>query len=356
MKAIASIDKLGQQIWLDNLSREILVDGELAGLIGQGVSGITTNPAIFKQAICHGQHYADALRRLQKEMPDSASARYERLVIADVQAACNLLATRFTESSGSSGYVSLEVDPALADDALGTVVEARRLAAAVERANLLIKIPATAAGLQALETLTLEGVSTNVTLIFSLQQAAAVRAAWLRGLAQRHAAGLDLGNVFSVASLFLSRTDSALDAQLPAALQGRTALALAKVAYAQNCAFFAAGNADFAPILAAGGRPQRLLWASTSSKNPAYGDLHYVLPLVGADTISTLPPATLAAVGQYAGQWQPLRGDSAAEAEAELAAVESSGVDLAALGERLQQDGLRQFEAAFAELMATVGD
>ncbi|NTV10894.1 MAG: transaldolase, partial [Zoogloea sp.] len=236
MNPLQSARELGQQIWLDNLSRTLLNEGHLAALIAQGVAGVTTNPAIFHKAIADGRYYAEDLAALKAQALD-AEARYERLVIADVQRACDLMRPVFDASSGDAGYVSLEVSPALAEDEAGTVAAARRLHAEVARDNLLVKIPATAAGVRAIETLTGEGISINVTLIFSLAHVDAVAAAYQRGLARLAAAGGEVGRVKSVASLFLSRWDSLVDKKLEALggaaleLRGKTAVAIARLAY-----------------------------------------------------------------------------------------------------------------------------
>lgn len=338
------IHALGQQVWLDNLSRDILASGELKRLIAQGVRGITTNPAIFHAALRDGQHYAADLARLKATEPNP-EARYEALVIADVRAACDLLAPFHRHSDGREGYVSLEVSPALADDAAGTVAAARRLAAAVARPNLLIKIPATPAGLQAMETLTVDGIHTNITLIFSLAHARASAEAWVRALERRRAEGKDLNSVHSVASLFLSRTDTALDPQLPPQQRGESAIAIARIAFAEAKKLFAEHDLP----------PQPLLWASTGTKNPAYSALHYVEPLIGGPTVTTLPPATLAALLAHDQVQATLEAENdLAHARSHLNVLAQQGIRLDALGERLQKEGLKQFRTAYAALLALV--
>lgn len=354
MNPLLQVRQQGQQIWLDNLSRTLLNDGHLARLIADdGIAGVTTNPAIFHKAIAGGRYYEDELAALKRE-PLDAEARYERLVIADVQRACDLLAPTYRDSDGNAGYVSLEVSPALADDAEATVAAGLRLKAAVERPNLLIKVPATAAGIVAIERLVGAGVSVNVTLMFSLAHVDAVAAAYVRGLEQLHAAGGDPAAVMSVASLFLSRVDTLIDKQLDEhggdalGLRGKTAVATAKLAYQRYLQRF--HGAGFAALEAAGARPQYMLWASTGTKNSAYSDLLYVEPLIGPETVNTLPDATLDALRDHGCIARSLDVDVAA-AQAQHAALAALGIDLERAGEILQQEGLRQFEQAFAQLL-----
>ncbi|ENO76518.1 transaldolase [Thauera sp. 63] len=354
MNPLLQVRQHGQQIWLDNLSRTLLNDGHLARLIAEdGVAGVTTNPAIFHKAIAGGRYYEDDLAAL-KQQPLSAEARYEALVIPDVQRACDLLAPRHRDSGGNAGYVSLEVSPALAHDADGTVAAGLRLRAAVNRPNLLIKVPATPAGVEAIERLIGEGVSVNVTLMFSLAHVEAVASAYLRGLLRLCAAGGDPSTVMSVASLFLSRVDSLVDKQLDElggdalALRGKSAVATAKLAYQRYLARF--HGEEFSALNAKGARPQYMLWASTGTKNPAYSDLLYVEPLIGAETVNTLPDATLDALRDHGRVDATLDRDVDA-AKAQYAALERVGVDLDAVGERLQREGLAQFEQAFAALL-----
>ncbi len=354
MNPIQAARAAGQQIWLDNLSRALISSGELARFIEMGVAGVTTNPAIFHKAIAEGQDYRPALAAMDASL--GAEARYEGLVIEDVQRACDVIRPVFEASQGDAGYVSLEVSPALADDEAGTVAAARRLRAAVARDNLLVKIPATAAGVGAIETLTGEGVSINVTLMFSLAHVEAVAGAYQRGLEKLAAAGGDIARVRSVASVFLSRWDSLIDKQLDEigtpealALRGKAGVALARQAYQRYLARF--HGAGFAALAAKGGRPQSMLWASTGTKNAAYPDLMYVEPLIGPETVNTLPDATLAAFidhGQVSGNTVAQGADAAA---AHIAALAALGLDLDVLGERLQQDGLAQFATAFDKLL-----
>jgi transaldolase len=354
MNPLLQVRTQGQQIWLDNLSRALLNDGHLARLISEdGIAGVTTNPSIFHKAIADGRYYEDDLARLSAQALD-AETRYESLVIPDVQRACDLLQATFQSSGGDAGYVSLEVSPALAHDAAGTIAAGVRLKQAVARDNLLIKVPGTPAGVGAIEELIALGVSVNVTLLFSRAHVDAVARAYIRGLQRLQAAGGDLGSVMSVASLFLSRVDTLVDQTLEAqdpefaGLQGKSALALARLAYQDYLARF--HGDDFAALQKAGGRPQYLLWASTGTKNPRYSDLLYVEDLIGPETINTLPDATLDALRDHGAVAHTIE-TGLEDARRQFNALEAAGVDMTAVGERLQGEGLRQFNAAFDALL-----
>ena len=354
MNPLRQVRQHGQQIWLDNLSRTLLNEGQLARFIAEdGIAGVTTNPAIFHKAISGGRYYEDDLAAL-KLQDICAETRYEALVIPDVQRACDLLAPLHRDTQGAAGYVSLEVSPALAHDAEGTVTAGLRLKAAVDRPNLLIKVPATTAGLVAIERLIGEGVSVNVTLMFSLAHCEGVAEAYLRGLARLQAAGGDVSKVMSVASLFLSRVDTLVDKRIEAhggdllSLRGQTAVAMARLAYAAYQERF--HGAGFEDLASAGARPQYMLWASTGTKNPDYSDLLYVEPLIGPETINTLPDATLAALRDHGRVADTLEED-VEQAGQHFVALAAAGIDLVAIGEQLQREGLNQFEEAFAGLL-----
>ncbi|MEQ6289818.1 transaldolase [Vogesella sp. GCM10023246] len=349
MNRLQAIRPFGQRIWLDNLSRELLASGELARLLEEdGIAGVTSNPAIFHKAISTDPRYRDELAQLKANPALSAEQRYETLVIADIQAACDLNLAQYRATGGGDGYVSLEVSPELSRDEAGTLAAARRLWAAIDRPNAMIKIPATAEGIVAFRQLTAEGVNVNITLLFSLRQVEAVWDAYIAGLTARHAAGQPLGQIKAVASFFLSRVDSLLDAQLPAELQGKVAVALSRVAYQRYLARF--HGAEFAALKAAGARAQFLLWASTGTKNKAYSDVLYVESLIGDETVNTVPDATLALFRDH-GQAAATLTQQVDAAAATLAAAQAAGVDFDAVGEQLQQDGLVLFEKAFAELL-----
>lgn len=359
MNTTQHVASLGQSLWLDNLSRSLLHDGTLAKLIAEdGVSGVTSNPSIFQNALATSPYYADDLAKLKASEPE-AERRYEALVIPDIQAACDLLLPTHESSGGNDGYVSLEVAPRWAYDAARTVEEAQRLAAAVNRRNLLIKVPGTPEGASAFEVLTTLGINVNVTLLFSVAQTQAVFDAYIRGLTARIQAGADVRRSKAVASLFLSRVDTLVDQQLTAigtqtalSLRGKAAVAMARLAY-QNYLKTFHGEA-FAAMARQGATPQYLLWASTGVKNPDYPDLLYVEPLIGKETINTLPDKTLAALRDH-GEPALRVEEGVAEAEAQLAELARLGIDMEGVGNTLQDDGVKLFEAAFQKLLQQTG-
>jgi len=346
---------LGQSLWLDNLSRSLIHDGVLARHIAEhAVTGVTSNPSIFQNALASSPYYADDLTRL-KGAETNLERRYEALAVPDIQAACDLLDPVYERSGGQDGYVSLEVAPRWANDAFKTVEEAQRLAAAVNRRNLLVKVPGTPAGVQAFEALTALGVNVNVTLLFSLAQTQAIFDAYIRGLTARARAGIDIRKSRAVASLFLSRVDTLVDAQLDAigtqaalAMRGKAAVAMAKLAYQAYLATFR--GPAFAALAQQGAAPQTLLWASTGVKNPAYRDLLYVEPLIGPETINTLPDKTLAALIDH-GEAAVRITEGVDEARAQFDDLARLGIDMAHVGLRLQKDGVELFETAFGKLL-----
>ena len=341
MAILQEVKQLGQQIWLDNLSRSLVRSGTLAKLQQSGVSGVTSNPAIFRQALAGDALYTAEIAQL-KQQPLSAKARYETLAVADVQAACDVFAAQFA-AEGNSGLVSLECDPALSHDTEGTIAEARRLWNLIGRPNSMIKIPATDAGLAALPALVADGININLTLLFSRAQTLRAYQAYQQGLAQR----ADQAAPQLVASFFISRIDTALDPQLPPHLQGKTALALAQAAYRDWQQFFGQPS-DAVPTA-------RLLWASTGVKNPAYPDTLYVDNLIAPHTVNTLPDAVLHAFTNH-GRAVDALSRPAAPAQPVLDEVAALGIDLEALAAKLQQDGLAQFEQAFAQMLAPLAD
>lgn len=352
---LLALKAIGQHIWLDNLSRTLLREGGLQRLINEdGVDGVTSNPSIFEKAIAGSPYYRDDLERLRGNGLD-AEACYESLVIADIRAACAMLLPAFRASRGESGYVSLEVSPALANDTVGTVAAAHRLSAAVGRDNLLIKVPGTPAGVAAFEELSAAGVSVNVTLIFSLAQYEAVAQAYLRGALRWVESGGKARHLRSVASIFLSRVDTAVDKRLDAPgtahaarLSGRAGVALAKCCHGRYRDIF--HGPDFALLRLAGARPQTPLWASTGSKNLAYSDVLYVEPLIGAESINTLPDATLAAFRKH-GQVANSLPVGLDEAQIHIEALMEMGIDLNAVGESLQLDGVQLFAEAYQKIL-----
>lgn len=344
MTILSDVKALGQQIWLDNLSRSLVQSGELAKMLQQGVCGVTSNPAIFQKAFASDALYKDEITAL-KEKTLTPKQRYETLAVADVQAACDVCLKEFESSDGKTGFVSLEVSPDLAHDAVGTVSEALRLHAEINRQNVMIKVPATDAGIEALEQLVSDGLSINLTLLFSRKQTLKAYAAYQRGIEKRRMAGLPTKHIQVVASFFISRIDNALDATLPTHLQGKVAIALAKAAYLDWQKFFSQevfANQNVNRV--------QLLWASTGVKNPSYSDTLYVDSLIGPDTVNTVPDATLQAFMDHGVAANTLTADTE-EALAHLAEVEALGIDVEALASRLQEDGLQQFNDAFAKLL-----
>jgi transaldolase len=352
---LLELKALGQHIWLDNLSRNLLREGGLQRLINEdGVDGVTSNPAIFEKAIVGSPYYRDDLERLRANGLDAEDC-YESLVIADIRAACAMLLPAFRESAGETGYVSLEVSPELANNAAGTVAAARRLKALVGLDNVLIKVPATPAGIEAFSRLTAEGLSVNVTLIFSLAQYEAVAQAYLCGALRWLESGGNVRHLRSVASVFLSRVDTLVDKRLDALgtmhaarLGGRAGVALAKCCHGRYLDIF--HGPDFALLKKAGIRPQTPLWASTGSKNLAYSDVLYVEALIGPESINTLPDATLAAFRQH-GQVANRLSEGLDQAQIHIQALIALGIDLDALGETLQVDGVQSFLAAYQQIM-----
>ena len=349
----------GQSLWLDNLSRALLNEGQLAELVQNfGIRGLTSNPSIFKKAIIGSPYYTDDIAALKQQYDDVESV-YEHLVVKDIQQACDMLRPIFDESHGEDGWVSWEESPRIAHNAMSTVASAKHLKELTDRPNLLIKVPATDEGIEAFERLIAQGVSVNVTLIFSLDQIKRIFAAYVRGLTALRASGGAVSRVRAVASLFMSRVDTLVDQQLSAIgseaalkLRGKAALALGSMAYQHYREVFE--GEDFAELAQLGARSQYLLWASTGTKNPAYSDVMYVENLIAPKTINTLPEATLKAFadhGRIASLLKPRLSDDQ-KVWAQLAAV---GIDMdGAVGHQLLDEGLDQFAQAFEELLAAI--
>lgn len=354
---LSALSAAGVSVWLDDLSRDRLTSGNLQQLIDtRCVVGVTTNPSIFQHAISHSDAYTRQLTALAESGVDAESA-IRTIITDDVRAACDVLRPQWEASAGEDGRVSIEVDPRLAHDTAATVNQAVELWKIVDRPNLFIKIPATEAGLAAITAAVAQGISVNVTLIFSAQRHRQVMDAYLAGLESAHQAGRDLSEIYSVASLFVSRVDTEVDQRLEAigtdtalALRGQAAVANARLAYAAYQEVFEAG-ARYGAIRAAGGHVQRPLWASTGVKNPAYPDTKYVTELVAAHTVSTIPEHTLEALADHG----VIGGDSvtgtAEQARAVLDAVKAAGVDLADVFAMLEGDGVLKFAASWHLLL-----
>lgn len=356
MSKFNEIHAAGTSVWFDFIRRDLLEDGGLAELVAEGIRGVTSNPSIFQKAIADSTEYDDDIRSALEREPDSTvNDLYEVFAIEDIRAAADILRPVYDGSDGADGFVSLEVSPLLASDTDATVAEGRRLWAAVDRPNLLIKVPATAEGVPAIETLIGEGINVNVTLIFSLQHYESIARAYIRGLE----AAEDPSRIASVASFFVSRVDTLTDQRLTdvgadeaLALRGKAGIANSKQAYRLYEELF--GEASFGHLAARGARPQRLLWASTGTKNPAYSDVLYVEELIGPNTVNTAPPATIDAFrdhGTVAGQTLLEGWD---EADTHIAALAGCGVDFNEVTATLQEEGVASFADAFGSLMATL--
>ena len=357
MNPLLQLRQLGQSLWVDDIRRVWLADRTVRRWIDEdGIAGITSNPAIFEKAISGGDEYREAIARLARQGVTAMQA-YETLALEDVRAAADLFAPLHTQSGGQDGFVSLEVSPLLADDTQGTVREARRLWQAFDRPNAMIKVPATAAGLPAIRQLIAEGINVNITLIFGLPRYEAVVDAFLAGLEQRRDSGLSV-QVASVASFFISRIDTAVDARLDAlatpeaqALRGTVAIASARQAYRLYKAW--TGSARWQRIAAHGASPQRLLWASTSTKDPAYDELKYVETLAGPQTVNTLPPATIAAYRKR-GRPAPLLESDADASQSSLRRLHEMGIDAGEISTQLEREGVRKFVEPFDRLLAAL--
>ncbi len=350
------LNAAGQSVWYDNIQRSLLTSGELARLIAEDdLRGVTSNPATFEKAIAGSHDYDTALQSLLRRHPKRSSRElFYDLALDDIAAAAALLAAVHRATDGVDGMVSLEVSPDLAHDAEATIQEAQQLHARLGRPNVMIKVPATRAGLPAIERLTADGIPVNVTLLFSITRYEQVVEAWLRGLEQRVQRGQPVAGVTSVASFFVSRLDSLLDpvlAERQPDLQGKIAIANAKVAYRRFRALFEGPR--FTALAAAGARPQRLLWASTSTKNPAYRDVIYVEQLIGPQTVNTMPPATYAAFREHGLIASTLEQDGDA-AQAQLALLPALGIDLATATDRLEAEGVAAFAHSFEQLLAAI--
>lgn len=348
--------ELGQSIWYDNVQRSLLRSGHFEGLVAAGVRGCTSNPTIFEKAIAGSTDYDDALQRLVAE-GQSVEEIYLELVKQDIRDTADILRPVYDSSCGADGHVSVEVFPELARDTEGTTNEAQRLHRLIDRPNLMIKIPATEQGLPAVTRTIAAGISVNVTLIFSVEQYRQVALAYIEGLERAAQAGFDLSRIASVASFFISRIDSAVDTQLKSkgeagnALLGKAAIANAKHAYALFKELFSSQR--FAPLRQAGARPQRVLWASTGTKNPSYSDTLYVDELIGPETVNTVPPQTLDAFQDHGKPSATLeRGH--AEAKQVIDDLKQLGIPLEPVCQKLLDEGVTAFAKSMTSLMDVI--
>ncbi len=346
----------GQSIWFDTLSRHLIESGELKKMMADdAVTGVTSNPSIFLKALAEGDAYDEQMKELLRTS-DDPSEIFFGLALEDIRNACDVLRPAFDQSDGADGFVSMEVEPGIAYDTERTFDQARWIAKEVDRPNLMVKIPATVAGLPAIEECTAKGTSINITLIFSLDRYKAVVEAYLRGLERLVASGGDPAKIVSVASFFVSRVDTEADKRLAALgnekLQGKLAIANAKLAYQHYLAAFSGPRWEF--LAGKGARVQRCLWASTSTKNPDYRDVIYVEELIGPETVNTMPLETIEAFQDHG----EVRGDTVLEgvddAEKLIADLRDAGVDYSSVVETLEIEGVQKFSDAFAEITGSI--
>lgn len=356
----------GQSPWLDFIRRNILLNGDLKKMINEdGLRGMTSNPAIFEKAITAGDDYNDIIKAADAKS-STAMALYEKIAIRDVQDACDIFKAVHTETKGRDGYVSLEVSPNLAFDTQGTIDEARRLWKAVGRPNVMIKIPATPQGVPAIRQALEDGINVNITLLFAQSAYEQVAEAFLAALEARAAKGQDISHIASVASFFVSRIDSLVDSKIDAmlkteadsakkarleSLQGKVAIANARRTYQKYGELF--GGPRWKALAAKGAQTQRLLWASTSTKNPKYRDVIYVEELIGADTVDTIPPATFDAFRDH-GKLRPSLTEGVDAAHKTMADLEAAGISMKEVTDKLLADAVKLFQDPFKSLLDSI--
>ena len=363
---LLQLHSFGQSLWLDQMRRSLLTTGELKRLIdNDGLRGLTSNPTIFEKAISGSQDYAEQLGQLARAGSNIPQI-YEEIVVQDIGGAADTFRGVYDANNGGDGFVSLEVSPLLGNDTKATIEEAQKLFARLNRPNVMIKVPGTPAGLPAIEELIASGLNINVTLIFAVEVYEKVADAYIKGLERRAAAGQPVDRIASVASFFVSRIDSMVDKQLGQlaekatdeqqkqrinGLMGKAAVANAKLAYASFKHIF--GGERFATLKAKGARVQRPLWASTSTKNPAYPDTMYVETLIGTDTVNTVPPQTLDAFRDH-GKVAPTLEAGLDEAHHTFDELKAVGVDMKTVTDKLTEDGVKSFSDSFRELIEVI--
>lgn len=362
MNSLQKLYTFRQSPWIDELHRNFINDGSLQKLIDQGVRGLTSNPAIFEQAIAHSDEYDDEIKDLDEQGEDDEGI-YRALTVEDVQKAADVFRPLYDQSGGQDGFVSYEVSPELAADTEETYAEAHELWSLIDRPNAMIKIPATQEGLVAIKRLTADGININVTLIFGLPRYEAVAKAFIAGLQQRYDQGQSVEGIASVASFFLSRIDILLDPKLEelekdgearaGRLKGEVAVASAKVAYQRYKEFFS--DDAFSSLRAAGAKPQRLLWASTGVKNPEYAADKYIEPLIGPDTVNTMPPETLET---YLKEGKPsaMLEQNIQQAEDTLSELEALGISIDDATMQLETEGAEKFVKPYESLLETLSE
>lgn len=361
---IQKLNQIGQSIWYDNIERKLLKDGTLEGMVSRGeIRGITSNPSIFNKAISQSDEYDEDIKSLTREGLSRENV-YERLAISDIQAAADLFRSLYDQTDGGDGYVSLEVSPYLAHDTEQTISEANRLWNDVNRPNLMVKIPATKAGIPAITETIAAGINVNVTLIFGLDRYREVREAYLAGLEKRASAGKPVENIASVASFFISRIDTKVDKQLESLLEtaipdqksqieqlvGKTAVASGKLAFLDYEDTFGDKGTRYGKLKTLGAKRQRVLWASTSTKNPAFSDTKYVEEMIGPLTINTVPPKTLVAFLDHGVVEQTIDQDFEA-ARNVMAGLSGLGIDLDQATQELETEGVKSFADAYTSLL-----
>jgi len=357
---LVAANQAGQSLWLDYIQRSMIDSGELAALIANDhVSGLTSNPSIFEQAIAKTDEYDETIKKLVASDPQRSDLEvFNELAIEDIQSAADVFADVYTATDGRDGMVSLEVSPLLAHDTAGTVKSGLDLHQRVNRPNLMIKVPGTKAGIDAFQQLTEAGINVNVTLLFSVPRYREIAQAYIRGLEARAAKGHSVAGIASVASFFVSRVDTEVDKALSAngsneamALQGKIAIANAKVAYGYFANVF--GSDQFKALEQQGAQAQRLLWASTGTKNKAYSDVMYVEELLGPSTVNTLPPATMDAFRDH-GTAELKLTQGLADASGQLSALSALGVALNEITDELEDAGVKSFADAFDRLLQSI--
>jgi transaldolase len=348
--------EFGQSPWVDSIDRDMIESGTLASLVRDGIRGLTSNPTIFAKAVAGGW-YDDLIRSLHENGGDGTDI-YQAIAVGDIRDAADLLRPVYDEAGGHDGLASIEVEPALSEDTGATLIRARELWAAVDRPNIFVKIPATTAGLPAIEAATAEGINVNITLMFSVDVYRDVARAFIAGLRRYREGGGDVTRVASVASFFVSRVDTKVDKMLDAIgtdeaahARGTAAVANAQLAYQAYGEIF--GGDEFAELRAAGARVQRCLWASTSTKDPTYRDVKYVEALIGPDTVDTMPRETIAAMLDHGDLRRTLDADFGAAADA-IGAIEALGISMRQVTDELIAEGVDAFAKSFEELLATI--
>ena len=360
MASLEEVRNVGQSVWYDNISRELLLSGEIARLINVGVTGLTSNPSIFDKAISDSSEYDEALKVLVQNGVDN-KAIYESLAIEDIRSAADLLHGAYVSSNCKDGYACLEVSPLLAYDTDGTIAEAQRLFKELGKPNVMIKVPATSEGIPAIRNLIGQGINVNVTLIFSLGTHRNVMEAYVAGLEDLERNGGDVSKVASVASFFVSRLDTSIDAVLGEIskdckvntdiLLGKAAIANAKLAYESFCSMF--GSERFEKLRNKGALVQRPLWASTSTKNPEYRDVLYIEQLMGSDTVNTIPPATLGAFIDHGIAKDTILSDLD-DAKDVMGILMDSGIDVDEVTAKLLKDGVDAFSKSFEQILSNL--